>query len=166
MAGTLSRENAIDQRIGAGGPEFSGRSDAFSAGSRFLFAGYRRRFPRETAPDTASPQAAELGSGPLRGGQPQLGVQRDRLAVVPPRGVGVGGGGGPGEAAVGAGDLLMTAGPDGHRQGLNRPAGDPGGDFATGNYKGQCAPGEYVAGVAYTGRFGSSRTPDALFCRS
>nr|WP_155547069.1 cellulase family glycosylhydrolase [Amycolatopsis camponoti] len=51
-------------------------------------------------------------------------------------------------------------------RGDNRPAGDPGGDFASGNYKGQCAPGEYVAGVAYTGRVGSSRTPDALLCRS
>jgi endoglucanase len=51
-------------------------------------------------------------------------------------------------------------------RGDNRPSGDPGGDFATGNYKGQCAPGEYLAGVAYTGRIGSSRTPDALLCRS
>ncbi|WP_410578448.1 hypothetical protein [Amycolatopsis sp. lyj-108] len=46
-----------------------------------------------------------------------------------------------------------------------RPSGTPGGDFASGCYKGQCAPGEYVAGVAYTGRVGSSRTPDALLCR-
>jgi hypothetical protein len=51
-------------------------------------------------------------------------------------------------------------------RGDNRPAGDPGGDFASGSYKGQCAPGEYVAGVAYTGRVGSSRTPDALLCRA
>lgn len=51
-------------------------------------------------------------------------------------------------------------------RGDNRPSGDPGGDFASGNYKGQCAPGEYIAGVAYTGRIGSSRTPDALLCRS
>ncbi len=51
-------------------------------------------------------------------------------------------------------------------RGDNRPAGDLGGDFASGNYKGQCAPGEYVAGVAYTGRIGSNRTPDALLCRS
>ncbi|WP_433380790.1 glycoside hydrolase family 5 protein [Actinoplanes sp. CA-142083] len=50
--------------------------------------------------------------------------------------------------------------------GDNRPAGNPGGDFATGNYKGQCAAGEHVAGVAYTGRIGKSRTPDALYCRS
>ncbi|ALG12721.1 hypothetical protein AOZ06_42950 [Kibdelosporangium phytohabitans] len=40
-----------------------------------------------------------------------------------------------------------------------------GGDFASGHYKGQCAADECVAGVAYTGRFGSSRTPDALLCR-
>jgi hypothetical protein len=49
----------------------------------------------------------------------------------------------------------------------NRPAGNPGGDFAAGNYKGQCAPGEYVAGVAYTGRiFSPGRNPDALLCRA
>ncbi|MEV6302624.1 cellulase family glycosylhydrolase [Actinoplanes sp. NPDC051861] len=51
-------------------------------------------------------------------------------------------------------------------RGDNRPAGNPGGDFASGHYKGQCADGEYAAGVAYTGRLFSSRTPDALFCRS
>ncbi|MFK0248404.1 glycoside hydrolase family 5 protein [Amycolatopsis azurea] len=50
-------------------------------------------------------------------------------------------------------------------RGDNRPSGSPGGDFASGHYKGQCAPGEYVAGVAYTGRVGSNRTPDALLCR-
>lgn len=50
-------------------------------------------------------------------------------------------------------------------RGDNRPSGTPGGDFASGHYKGQCAPGEYVAGVAYTGRVGSNRTPDALLCR-
>lgn len=50
-------------------------------------------------------------------------------------------------------------------RGDNRPSGGPGGDFASGHYKGQCAPGEYVAGVAYTGRIGSNRTPDALLCR-
>ncbi|MBM2620057.1 cellulase family glycosylhydrolase [Actinoplanes sp. LDG1-06] len=47
----------------------------------------------------------------------------------------------------------------------NRPSGNPGGDFANGRYKGQCAPDEYAAGIAYTGRAFSSRTPDALFCR-
>ncbi|WP_410598202.1 glycoside hydrolase family 5 protein [Amycolatopsis sp. lyj-90] len=51
-------------------------------------------------------------------------------------------------------------------RGDNRPSGTPGGDFASGHYKGQCAPGEYVAGVAYTGRVGSNRTPDALLCRA
>ncbi|GAA2625806.1 glycoside hydrolase family 5 protein [Paractinoplanes durhamensis] len=50
-------------------------------------------------------------------------------------------------------------------RGDNRPAGNPGGEFATGNYKGQCANDEYVAGIAWTGRIGSSRTPDALYCR-
>jgi hypothetical protein len=51
-------------------------------------------------------------------------------------------------------------------RGDNRPAGDPGGDFAYGNYKGQCDPGEHAAGIAFTGRIGKSRTPDALYCRS
>ncbi|MEU4221648.1 cellulase family glycosylhydrolase [Actinoplanes sp. NPDC026623] len=50
-------------------------------------------------------------------------------------------------------------------RGDNRPAGGPGGDFATGNYKGQCADDEYLAGIAYTRRLFSSRTPDALYCR-
>lgn len=39
-----------------------------------------------------------------------------------------------------------------------------GGDFATGNYKGQCADNE-SAGIAFTTRLGSSGTPDALYCR-
>jgi endoglucanase len=47
----------------------------------------------------------------------------------------------------------------------NRPAGAPGGDFATGNYKGQCDPGEYVSGIAFTGRLGKFKYPDALYCR-
>jgi endoglucanase len=50
-------------------------------------------------------------------------------------------------------------------RGDNRPAGGPGGDFASGHYKGQCTAGEYVAGVAYTGRIGSRKTPDAVLCR-
>ncbi|MFI9105905.1 glycoside hydrolase family 5 protein [Streptomyces fildesensis] len=50
-------------------------------------------------------------------------------------------------------------------RGDNRPAGGPGGEFASGNYKGQCATDEYAAGIAYTGRVGSRRTPDALLCR-
>ncbi|MEU4620743.1 cellulase family glycosylhydrolase [Actinoplanes sp. NPDC023801] len=50
-------------------------------------------------------------------------------------------------------------------RGDSRPAGGPGGDFASGHFKGQCADDEYVAGVAWTGRFLSPRTPDALLCR-
>ncbi|MFJ4790661.1 glycoside hydrolase family 5 protein [Streptomyces sp. NPDC088794] len=50
-------------------------------------------------------------------------------------------------------------------RGDNRGSAPKGGDFASGNYKGQCADDEYAAGVAYTGRLGSSRTPDALYCR-
>ncbi|MEU6707440.1 glycoside hydrolase family 5 protein [Streptomyces wuyuanensis] len=48
----------------------------------------------------------------------------------------------------------------------NRPPAAGGGDFAHGRYKGQCASDEYAAGIAYTGRLGSSRTPDALLCRA
>lgn len=50
-------------------------------------------------------------------------------------------------------------------RGDNRPSGGPGGDFASGHFKGQCAGDEYVAGIAWTGRLFSARTPDALFCR-
>ncbi|WP_189134481.1 glycoside hydrolase family 5 protein [Wenjunlia tyrosinilytica] len=50
-------------------------------------------------------------------------------------------------------------------RGDNRPAAAKGGDFAHGLYKGQCADDEYAAGIAYTARVGSSRTPDALLCR-
>ncbi|MBP5888557.1 glycoside hydrolase family 5 protein [Streptomyces scabiei] len=50
-------------------------------------------------------------------------------------------------------------------RGDNRGSAPKGGDFAQGHYKGQCADGEYAAGIAYTGRVGSSRTPDALYCR-
>jgi hypothetical protein len=50
-------------------------------------------------------------------------------------------------------------------RGDNRGSAPKGGDFASGNYKGQCADDEYAVGVAYTGRLGSSRTPDALYCR-
>ncbi|WP_328727631.1 cellulase family glycosylhydrolase [Streptomyces jietaisiensis] len=45
----------------------------------------------------------------------------------------------------------------------NRP--DSGGDFASGHYKGQCADGEYAAGIAFTTRVGSAGRPDALLCR-
>ncbi|MDL2075627.1 cellulase family glycosylhydrolase [Streptomyces sp. GXMU-J15] len=47
----------------------------------------------------------------------------------------------------------------------NRGASPKGGDFAHGHYKGQCADDEYAAGIAYTGRIGSRKTPDALYCR-
>ncbi|GGX98049.1 hypothetical protein GCM10010510_49510 [Streptomyces anandii JCM 4720] len=47
----------------------------------------------------------------------------------------------------------------------NRPAGAGGGDFAYGDYKGQCADDEYAAGIAYTTRVGSPRGPAALLCR-
>ncbi|MEV6208039.1 cellulase family glycosylhydrolase [Kitasatospora sp. NPDC051914] len=50
-------------------------------------------------------------------------------------------------------------------RGDNRPAGNPGGEYAYGAYKGQCSPGEYAAGIAFTTRIGSSGTPDALLCR-
>ncbi|MBI0379382.1 cellulase family glycosylhydrolase, partial [Streptomyces albiflaviniger] len=47
----------------------------------------------------------------------------------------------------------------------NRPADAAGGDFAHGAYKGQCADGEYAAGIAFTTRVGGSGSPDALLCR-
>ncbi|MFJ8032520.1 glycoside hydrolase family 5 protein [Streptomyces sp. NPDC096032] len=47
----------------------------------------------------------------------------------------------------------------------NRPADAAGGDFAQGDYKGQCAADEYTAGIAFTTRFGSRPGPDALLCR-
>ncbi|WP_406418218.1 glycoside hydrolase family 5 protein [Streptomyces sp. NBC_01614] len=50
-------------------------------------------------------------------------------------------------------------------RGDNRGPAAKGGDFAQGHYKGQCADDEYAAGIAYTGRVGSARTPDALYCR-
>lgn len=46
-----------------------------------------------------------------------------------------------------------------------RPEGDPGGEFAEGARKGQCASDEHIAGVAHTDRAGSTGTPDALLCR-
>ncbi|KOG07217.1 MULTISPECIES: glycoside hydrolase family 5 protein [Streptomyces] len=51
-------------------------------------------------------------------------------------------------------------------RGDNRPAGGPGGEFAQGDYKGQCADGEYVAGIAFTGAWAKGKTPDALLCRT
>ncbi|WP_240649185.1 cellulase family glycosylhydrolase [Streptomyces sp. Z26] len=50
-------------------------------------------------------------------------------------------------------------------RGDDRGDSPKGGEFASGHLKGQCADDEYVAGVAYTGRVGSARTPDALYCR-
>ncbi|NUP30524.1 MAG: cellulase family glycosylhydrolase [Streptomycetaceae bacterium] len=50
-------------------------------------------------------------------------------------------------------------------RGDNRPAGNPGGEFASGNYKGQCGTDEYAAGIAFTGAYAKGKTPDALLCR-
>ncbi|MFD9516904.1 glycoside hydrolase family 5 protein [Streptomyces sp. NPDC059979] len=50
-------------------------------------------------------------------------------------------------------------------RGDNRPAGGPGGEFAHGNHKGQCATDEYAAGLAFTGAWAKGKTPDALLCR-
>ncbi|NLU71383.1 cellulase family glycosylhydrolase [Streptomyces sp. HNM0575] len=46
-----------------------------------------------------------------------------------------------------------------------RPPDAKGGDFAHGHLKGQCADGEYAAGIAFTRRAGSSGSPSALLCR-
>ncbi|MER6083273.1 cellulase family glycosylhydrolase [Streptomyces sp. NPDC001833] len=46
----------------------------------------------------------------------------------------------------------------------NRPADGAGDDFAYGAYKGQCAAGEFVAGVAFTTRVGSAQGPAAVLC--
>ncbi|MEU6807577.1 cellulase family glycosylhydrolase [Streptomyces sp. NPDC046831] len=48
----------------------------------------------------------------------------------------------------------------------NRPDGAAAGDFAEGDYKGQCATNEYAAGIAFTTRFGSRPGPGALLCRT
>ncbi|MEU2553502.1 cellulase family glycosylhydrolase [Streptomyces sp. NPDC013313] len=48
----------------------------------------------------------------------------------------------------------------------NRPDEAAGGDFAEGDYKGQCAVNEYAAGIAFTTRFGSRPGPAALLCRT
>ncbi|GHE06314.1 glycoside hydrolase family 5 protein [Streptomyces alanosinicus] len=47
----------------------------------------------------------------------------------------------------------------------NRPGAASGGDFAYGDYKGQCGGDEYAAGIAYTTRVGSRPGPAALLCR-
>ncbi|GAA3507341.1 glycoside hydrolase family 5 protein [Streptomyces showdoensis] len=51
--------------------------------------------------------------------------------------------------------------------GDNRPAtgGSTGSDWAPGYYKGQCADGEYLAGVAFTWKWNHGGVPDALLCR-
>lgn len=51
--------------------------------------------------------------------------------------------------------------------GDNRPAtgGSTASDWAPGYYKGQCADGEYLAGVAYTWKWSHGGVPDALLCR-
>ncbi|MFJ3905977.1 glycoside hydrolase family 5 protein [Streptomyces sp. NPDC090025] len=51
--------------------------------------------------------------------------------------------------------------------GDNRPAtgGATADDWAPGHYKGQCADGEYLAGVAYTWKWNHGGVPDALLCR-
>ncbi|MEU6669172.1 cellulase family glycosylhydrolase [Streptomyces sp. NPDC046727] len=48
----------------------------------------------------------------------------------------------------------------------NRPADAAGGDFAYGDYKGQCAASEYATGIAFTTRVGSRPGPAALLCRT
>ncbi|WP_433532954.1 glycoside hydrolase family 5 protein [Micromonospora sp. CA-263727] len=51
-------------------------------------------------------------------------------------------------------------------RGDDRPAGGPGGDFAVGHYKGQCAQHEHLVGVAYRAWIWSpGKEPDALLCR-
>lgn len=50
-------------------------------------------------------------------------------------------------------------------RGDHRPPGGPGGDFAYGHFKGQCATDTYAAGIAYTNRPGHQGSPDALLCR-
>ncbi|WP_327130921.1 glycoside hydrolase family 5 protein [Streptomyces sp. NBC_01343] len=50
-------------------------------------------------------------------------------------------------------------------RGDNRPPGAPGGEFAYGDYKGQCLPTEYAAGIAFTTRAASRPGPAALLCR-
>jgi endoglucanase len=49
-------------------------------------------------------------------------------------------------------------------QGDARPSSPKGGDFNSGQFKGQCEDGEYVAGVAFTTRIGSSGNPAAILC--
>ncbi|MFG3295122.1 glycoside hydrolase family 5 protein [Streptomyces sp. NPDC048179] len=46
----------------------------------------------------------------------------------------------------------------------NRPADGAGDDYAYGAYKGQCAADEYLAGIAFTTRVGSTPGPAAVRC--
>ncbi|MEU6619803.1 cellulase family glycosylhydrolase [Streptomyces litmocidini] len=52
-------------------------------------------------------------------------------------------------------------------KGDNRPVtgGSNASDWAPGYYKGQCADGEYLAGVAYTWKWQHGGVPDAVLCR-
>lgn len=52
-------------------------------------------------------------------------------------------------------------------RGDNRPAGggSTASDWAPGSYKGQCADGEYLSGVAFTWRWNHGGAPDALLCK-
>ncbi|KAF8061472.1 cellulase [Lyophyllum atratum] len=50
-------------------------------------------------------------------------------------------------------------------KGDNRPAGEIGGEFHSGQYKGVCATDEYIAGIAFTTRVGSNGAPAAILCR-
>lgn len=68
-------------------------------------------------------------------------------------------------AAASAGKLGTAGRTVWFDRGDDRGPAPKGGDFASGHYKGQCAADEYAAGVAYTGRVGSARTPDAVYCR-
>ncbi|MFD7433907.1 glycoside hydrolase family 5 protein [Streptomyces sp. NPDC059861] len=68
-------------------------------------------------------------------------------------------------AAAPAGELGTSGRTVWFDRGDNRGPAPKGGDFAVGRYKGQCADDEYAAGIAYTGRVGSARTPAALYCR-
>lgn len=63
-----------------------------------------------------------------------------------------------GRASLGPGDTVWFDRGDNRR--------GPGGDFATGAYKGQCADNEAVTGIAYRAWIWSpDREPDALLCR-
>ncbi|MFD6055979.1 glycoside hydrolase family 5 protein [Agromyces sp. NPDC060279] len=52
-------------------------------------------------------------------------------------------------------------------QGDNRPVGggSTASDWAPGNYKGQCADGEYLSGVAFTWKWNHGGVPDVLLCK-